>query len=84
MRIDLQGRGEVEARAWTRIQPMRDGVQLALRVPRQIRALRQILAYQAIGVFIGPALPRAVRLGKEHLDGEALGQPLSAISLPQS
>ena len=72
----LQRRGEVEALSWARIQPMRDGVQLALRIARQIRALEQILAQQAIGVLVGPALPGAVRIGKEHLDGEPLGQAL--------
>ena len=73
-REDLQGRGEVEARSWARIQPMGDGVQLALRIARQIGALRQILAHQAIRVFIGPAWPGAVRIGKEDLDGESLSQ----------
>ncbi|MCC2643352.1 MAG: hypothetical protein K0S45_3765 [Nitrospira sp.] len=55
---------------------MRDGIQLALRRARQIRALRQILAQQAIGVLVGAALPGAVRIGKEHLNGEPLGQTL--------
>lgn len=72
----LQWGGEVEALSWARIQPMRDGVQLALRIARQIRALGQILTHQAIGVLVGPALPGAVRIGKEHLNGEPLGQAL--------
>ena len=76
LREDLQGRGEVQALSRARIQPMRDGVQLALRVARQVCALRQVLTQQPIGILIGPALPGAVRIGKEHLDGEALGQAL--------
>jgi len=55
---------------------MCDGVQLALGVAREIRSLRQVLTQQPIGVLIDPALPGAVRIGKEHLDGEALGQTL--------
>ena len=76
LREDLQGRGEVQALSRARIQPQRDGVQLALRVARQVCALRQVLTQQPIGILIGPALPGAVRIGNEHLDGEALGQAL--------
>ncbi len=72
----LQRRDEVEAIYWAHIQPMRDGVQLALRIARQMRALGQILAPQAIGVLVGPALPRAVRISKAPLNGEPLGQVL--------
>ena len=56
--------------------PMRDGVQLALRVARQVRPLGQVLAQQPVRVFIGPSLPRAVRIGKEDLDRELLSQLL--------
>ena len=58
------------------VQPLGNGIQLSLRVWRQVRALGQILAEQAIGIFIGPPLPRAMRIGKEHLDGQPLGQLL--------
>ena len=44
MRIDFQGRGEVETFSRARVQSMRDNVQLALGVARQVRALGQILA----------------------------------------
>ena len=71
-----RGRGEVEALSWARIQPMGDGVQLTLRIAGQICSLRQILEQQAIGVLIGPALPGAVRICKEDLDGGPLGQTL--------
>jgi hypothetical protein len=53
---------------------MGNGVQLTLGVSRQVRALGQVLAQQSVGVLIGPALPRAVGIGKEDLDREALGQ----------
>ncbi len=55
---------------------MGDGVQFALGVARQVRALGQILAQQAIGVLISAALPGTVRIGKEDLDREPLGQLL--------
>ena len=74
LRRDFQGRRKVETFSWARVEAMRDGVQLALRVPRQVGALRQILTQQPIGVFIGPALPGAVLIGKEHSDVEPLGQ----------
>ena len=76
LRIDFQGRGEVEAFSRARVQAMRDGVQLALGVARQVCPLGEVLAQQPIRVFIGAALPRAVRIGKEDLDREPLGQAL--------
>ena len=76
MRIDFHGRGEVKTCSWGRVRAVGDGAQLALRVPRQVRALGQVLAQQPIRVFIGAALPQAVRIGKENLDREPLGQAL--------
>ena len=34
------------------------------------------MAQQAIGILVGPTLPRAVWIGKEDLDREPLGQAL--------
>ena len=82
VRIGFQGRGNVETFPRARVQPMRDDIQLALRVPRQVRTLGQVLAQQPIGVIIRAALPRAVGIGKEHPDGEPLGQPPSFLLLP--
>ena len=76
MREHLQRRGEVETFARAGIQPMRDGAQLALGVARQIRAIGQVLAQQASGVLMGPALPVAIRIATEELDRELLGQAL--------
>jgi hypothetical protein len=39
VRIDFQGRGEVKTFSWARVQTMSNGVQLALGVARQVRAL---------------------------------------------
>ena len=59
--------------------------QLALRVPRQVPAIGQVLTQQPIDVFIGAALPRAVWIGKEDLDREPLSQVLMlGISWPRS
>jgi len=76
LRIDFQGRGKVETFPRACIQAMRDDVQLTLRVPRQVRALGQVLAQQAIRILVGAALPGAVRIGKEDLDRKPLGQLL--------
>ncbi len=76
LRIDFQGGRKVETFSGARVQPIGNGVQLALGVRRQIRALRQVLAQQALGILIGAALPGAVRIGKEDLDRKPLGQLL--------
>lgn len=76
VRIDFQRRGKAETFSRARVQLIGNGIQLALGIPRQIRALRQILAQQAIGILVSPALPRAVWIGKEHLDREMARQPL--------
>lgn len=73
---DLQGRGPLKTFSRSGVQPVGDGSQLVLRVPRQVRARGQILAQEAIGIFIGPSLPRAMRIGQKHLDGQPLGEPL--------
>ena len=54
-----------------------DGVQLTLGVARQIRALGQLLTQQISGKLMGPALPGAMRIGKEELDRDPLGQALA-------
>lgn len=74
LRINFQGRGTVQTFSWARVEAMREGVQLARRIPRQVGALRQILTQQPIGVCIGTAVPGAVRIGTEDLDREPLGQ----------
>ena len=76
LRIDFQWRSEVQTFSRARVQAMRDGVQRALRVARQVCALGQVLAQQAIRILVGAALPGAVWIGKEGLDREPLGQLL--------
>ena len=76
LRIDFQWRRKVETFSRARVQAMGNGVQLPLCIPRQVRPLRQVLAQQSVGVLVGAALPGAVRIGKEDLDGKPVGQPL--------
>ena len=38
----------------------------------EIRLLREKLAKQAVGIFIDPAFPGTIRMGKVNLGGQAL------------
>ena len=76
LRIDFQGRGKVQTFPRARVQAMRDSVQLALRVARQVCALGQILAQQPIRILVGATLPGAIRIGKEDPDRQPLRQAL--------
>ena len=58
---------EVEAFARSHIQLQSDGVQGFLTMHRQVRALGQVLADQAIDFFVTAALPRAVRVTEGDL-----------------
>ena len=74
VRRDFQGRGEVQTLSRARVQAMRDGVQFALRVARQVRPLGQVLAQQPIRILVGATLPGAIRIGKEDPDRQSLSQ----------
>lgn len=76
LRKGFQWRGEVETFPRARVKAMSDGVQLALRVAQQVRALGQVLAQQAMRILVDATLPGAVQIGKEYLDREPLGQLL--------
>jgi hypothetical protein len=51
---------------------MGDGVQLALGVTLQVGAPWEVLAKQPLGVFVGAALPQAVRKREEDPGRELL------------
>jgi hypothetical protein len=53
LRIDFQGRGEVETCSWACVQAMGDDIRLALSGARQVGALGQVLAQPPIRVFVG-------------------------------
>ena len=76
VRRDFQRRRKVETFPWACVQAMGDDVQLALGITRQVCALGQVLAQEAMGVLVGAAWPGAGRIGTEDLDREPLGQAL--------
>lgn len=53
---------EVEAFTRTHIQLLCDDIQFFLAVYRQVHSLGQVLADQAVDVFVAAAPPRAVRV----------------------
>ncbi|GEM_PF-2768325 len=78
--VGFQGHGKVETFPWARVQSLGDSVQLALGITGQICTLGQILAQQAIGVLVGAALPRRMRIGKEDLEREPQRQGVNLFS----
>ncbi len=64
---------EVESLTWTHIQLQCHGIQFLLAVSRQVRALGQILADQAIDILIAAALPGAVRVAEVDRHAGLLG-----------
>ena len=79
---DFDGTLEVEALTWTHVQLQRDGIQLFLAVYRQVRALGQVLADQAVDVFVTAALPRAVRVAEIDRHAGSLGDLGMPCHLP--
>src|SRR3974390_1488107 len=43
-------------------------VQVSLRVDRQVSSFRKVLSQQTIGVLIGTALPRTLRIAEVNID----------------
>ena len=64
---------EIEALTWTHVQLKRNGIQFFLAMYRQVSALGQVLADQAINVFVAAALPRAVRVTEVDRHTGSLG-----------
>ena len=65
MRINFQRLSKVKACPGAHVQPMGDGVQLAMSASRQVGSLREVLAQQAIGILVRTTLLGAVRISKE-------------------
>jgi hypothetical protein len=66
---ELLGRvGEVEALAGAVVEFVGDGVELRLADGGEVGALGEVWAQQAVGVLVGTALPRGVRIAEEDLD----------------
>ncbi len=76
---------EVQRFAWPFVELTRYAVEVGLGVRRQIGSVREVLPQQPVGVFIGTALPRALRIAEINGDfgfhGEALmiGEFLPAV-----
>jgi hypothetical protein len=50
------------------IELTRHFVQIGLRVHRQVGSLRKVLSQQTVGVLIGTALPRTLRIAEVNVD----------------
>src|SRR5258705_3983178 len=59
---------KLQGLTWSFIELTSHFVQIGLRVTRQVGALRKVLSQQAIGILVRPALPRALRIAKIHVD----------------
>ena len=67
LRIDFQGRGEVEAFSWAPVQAMRDSVQLALGWPDKSVPLER---YWRNNPFVFSLVPRCHRFGLANVRRE--------------
>jgi hypothetical protein len=65
---DLVWGHEVEDFAWSVVEAFGDDVEFILAVPAEVGSLGQILADEAIGVFVAAALPGAVGIGEVDLN----------------
>src|SRR6195952_3938389 len=59
------------------VQAVGDSVEFVLTVDREVRAFRQILPQQPVGVFASTALPGTVRVAEVHLHAGGGGEALS-------
>jgi len=74
LREDFVGGLEVEYFARSVVEGLLDCGELLAADLAEVHAFGQVLADQAVGVFIAAALPRAVGIAEEHVDLEPLGQ----------
>ena len=58
----------------TAIELGRDGIQRRLVELAEVAALGEVLAQQAVGVLVGPALPGATRVAEIDLDAGVDGE----------
>src|ERR1017187_6471619 len=59
---------KLQGLTWSFIELTRHFVQIGLRVHRQVGSLRKVLSQQTVGVLIGTALPRTLRIAEVNLD----------------
>jgi len=63
----LEGALVAQALSGPMVQCTNVGSQLPNRQNRQVRAFGQVLAQQAIGIFIGASFPSMIRMGEEDM-----------------
>src|ERR1700687_5140215 len=64
----LRGGFELQGLSWPFIELTGHFVQMGLRVHRQVGSLRKVLSQQTVGVLIGSALPRTLRITEVNVD----------------
>ena len=74
LREDFVGRLEAEDFARAVVQGMLNGSEFLMRDVAQVHAFGQEFADQAVGIFVGTALPRAVGIAKEDVHMQAFAQ----------
>jgi len=67
--IKFLGRGfELQCFAWPSFELSCHFIQMGLRANRQVGSLGKVLPEQAVGVLVGTALPRTLRIVEVHRD----------------
>src|SRR6266436_4810083 len=59
---------ECQSLTWPFVELTSHSVQMSVRMHRQVGPLREVLPQQTIGVFIGAALPRTLRIAEVSVD----------------
>ena len=59
---------ECQSLTWPFVELTSHFVEMSLRIHRQVGPLREVLPQQTIGVFIGTALPRTLRIAEVNVD----------------
>src|ERR1035437_2498727 len=59
---------KLQGLTWSFIELTRHLIQISLRVHRQVSSLRKVLSQQTIGVLVGTALPRTLRIAEVNVD----------------
>lgn len=64
---DLGRRAVAQNPARSVVEPVHDVADLGVRDVQEVRSFGEIAPHQAVGVFVGPALPRGIRVGEEKV-----------------
>src|ERR1022692_4308634 len=59
---------KLQGLAWSLVELTCHFVQIGLRVHRQVGSLGKVLSQQTIGVLVGTALPRTLRIAEVNVD----------------